>query len=40
MPSSFLIDRKGNVRYVHQGFRAGESDQLRMMVEQVLAEKH
>lgn len=38
MPSSFLIDRKGNVRYVHQGFRQGESDQLRAMVEQFLAE--
>ncbi len=39
MPSSFLIDRKGNVRYIHQGFRQGESDQLRAMVEQFLAEE-
>lgn len=39
MPSSFLIDRKGNVRYVHQGFRPGESEQLRAMVEQFLSEK-
>mgnify|MGYP000877327638 CR=1 FL=1 len=39
MPSSYLIDRKGNVRYIHQGFRQGESEQLRAMVEQVLAER-
>lgn len=39
MPSSFLIDRKGNVRYIHQGFRQGESEQLRAMVEQFLSEK-
>lgn len=38
MPSSFLIDRKGNVRYIHQGFRQGETDQLRAMVKQFLAE--
>ncbi|UJP06393.1 MAG: TlpA family protein disulfide reductase [Nitrosomonas sp.] len=39
MPSSFLIDRHGNVRYIHQGFRQGESEQLRAMVQQFLAEK-
>ena len=39
MPSSYLIDRQGNIRYVHQGFRQGETDKLRLMVEQFLTEK-
>jgi len=39
MPSSYLIDRKGNVRYIHQGFRQGETDKLRLMVEQFLTEQ-
>lgn len=39
MPSSYLIDRGGIVRHVHLGFRSGESQQLRELVEQLLAEK-
>lgn len=39
MPSSYLIDRHGVVRYIHLGFRAGEVKQLHSMVEQLLAEK-
>jgi peroxiredoxin len=39
MPSSYLIDRQGVVRHVHLGFRAGESEQLRELVERLLAEK-
>lgn len=39
MPSSYLIDRKGNVRYIHQGFRQGETEQLRLMVQQFLIEQ-
>lgn len=39
MPSSYLIDRKGNVRYIHQGFRQGETEQLRLMVQQFLTEQ-
>lgn len=38
MPSSFLIDRSGKIREVHLGFRAGEAEQFRQVVEQVLAE--
>ncbi len=38
MPSTYLIDRKGKVRYLHMGFRSGEIDQLQSMVERLLAE--
>jgi thiol-disulfide isomerase/thioredoxin len=38
MPSSYLVDRKGIVRYVHLGFRRGEAEKLRGLVEQLLAE--
>ncbi len=36
MPSSYLIDREGIVRYIHRGFRAGETKELRLIVEQLL----
>lgn len=29
MPTSYLIDRKGVVRYVHRGFRAGDDAEIR-----------
>ena len=38
MPSSYLIDRTGHIRYSHQGFRAGEAEELKILVEQLLAE--
>ena len=38
MPSSYLVDRKGTIRHVHLGFRRGESEELRGLVEQLLAE--
>ncbi|GJL76226.1 TlpA disulfide reductase family protein [Nitrosomonas sp.] len=36
MPSSYLIDREGIVRYIHRGFRPGETKELRLIVEQLL----
>jgi peroxiredoxin len=39
MPSSYLIDRNGVIRYVHLGFRRGDAGELRGMVEELLAEK-
>jgi len=36
MPSSYLIDREGIVRFIHRGFRAGETKDLRLIVEQLL----
>ncbi len=38
MPSSYLIDRQGIVRHVHLGFKPGEAEQLRGMVEKLPAE--
>jgi len=38
MPSSYLIDRKGIIRHIHLGFRAGETEALRKLVKQLLAE--
>lgn len=39
MPSSYVIDRKGVVRFAHLGFRPGESEKVRDVVEQLLAER-
>jgi thiol-disulfide isomerase/thioredoxin len=39
MPSSYLIDRNGVIRHVHLGFRDGEAKELRVLAEQLLAEK-
>ena len=39
MPSSYLIDRNGTVRFVHKGFREGDAGELRAQVQQLLAEK-
>ncbi len=39
MPSSYLVDRKGVIRHVHLGFRSGEAKELRLLAEQLLAEK-
>ena len=39
MPSSYLIDRKGHIRHIHLGFKAGEAEQLTALIEQLLAEQ-
>ena len=38
MPSSYIIDRHGVIRYVHIGFRPGDAGELRKQVEKLLAE--
>ncbi|MCK9604899.1 MAG: TlpA family protein disulfide reductase [Methylomonas sp.] len=38
MPSTYLIDRKGVVRYVHLGFRESEAVELEEQVKQLLNE--
>lgn len=38
MPTSYLIDRKGIIRHVHQGFRADEAEKLRLAIEYLLTE--
>jgi peroxiredoxin len=39
MPSSYLVDRNGTIRYEHLGFRPGEAEQFRTLAEQLLAER-
>ncbi|MEE9279521.1 MAG: TlpA disulfide reductase family protein [Myxococcota bacterium] len=36
MPTSFLIDRNGVVRYVHRGFRAQDIDEIRERIRDLL----
>jgi thiol-disulfide isomerase/thioredoxin len=38
MPTAFLIDRSGVIRYVHLGFRPGEAEGIREQVRSLLAE--
>jgi thiol-disulfide isomerase/thioredoxin len=38
MPSSYLIDRKGVIRHIHLGFKAGEAEELKQLVIKLLAE--
>jgi thiol-disulfide isomerase/thioredoxin len=38
MPSSYIVDRHGIIRHLHLGFRPGEAQDLRKLVEQLLAE--
>ena len=39
MPSSYIIDKAGQIQHVHLGFKAGEADELKMMVEKLLNDK-
>lgn len=39
MPTSYLIDKHGVIRHIHQGFREGEIEELKLQITQLLAEK-
>lgn len=39
MPTSFIIDRQGVVRYVHRGFREGDASTIRSQVNRLLRER-
>jgi peroxiredoxin len=39
MPSTFVIDRRGHVRYVHTGFHDGEEVELEKELKELLSEK-
>jgi thiol-disulfide isomerase/thioredoxin len=40
MPTSYLLDRTGKVRFIHEGYHGDATDkQLRQQIEQLLAEK-
>lgn len=38
MPTSYLLDRSGRVRHVHEGFRRGDMEGLRRRVQALVAE--
>lgn len=37
MPSSYIVDRKGIVRYVHGGYRAGDAAEFEKQIQELLA---
>ena len=39
MPVAFLIDRKGNIRFTHKGFRRGDDERLLNIIQPLLQEK-
>jgi thiol-disulfide isomerase/thioredoxin len=39
MPTSYLIDRTGHIRHVHEGFRRGDIDALRVKAKALVAER-
>ena len=39
MPTSYLIDREGVIRYVHEGFQRGDERELRSRIRSLLAEQ-
>jgi peroxiredoxin len=38
MPSTVLIDRNGNMRYLHQGFKAGDEKKYKKLVKKLVRE--
>ncbi len=38
MPSSYFIDRKGNLAYLHQGYRPGEEKDYKSVIKKLLAQ--
>jgi thiol-disulfide isomerase/thioredoxin len=39
MPTSYLIDRKGVIRYVHKGYRDGDIEEIRARIRKLVAKK-
>ena len=39
MPTAYLLDGDGGIRYVHRGFREGDIDKLREKIQKLLAER-
>ncbi|SDW06498.1 TlpA family protein disulfide reductase [Nitrosomonas communis] len=39
MPSTYIIDKRGLVRHIHRGFRAGETEELRGLIQALLQEE-
>jgi hypothetical protein len=38
MPTSYVVDKKGVVRFIHAGYQADEADVIAKEVEELLAE--
>jgi thiol-disulfide isomerase/thioredoxin len=39
MPSTVIVDRKGNVRYIHQGYKPGDEGKYQDLIRQLIREK-
>jgi thiol-disulfide isomerase/thioredoxin len=39
MPSTVIVDRKGNIRYVHQGYQPGDESKYQDMIRQLIRER-
>jgi len=39
MPSTVIVDRKGNVRFIHQGYQTGDESKYQDMIRQLIREK-
>jgi thiol-disulfide isomerase/thioredoxin len=39
MPSTVIVDRKGNVRYIHQGYKPGDESKYQDMIRQLIRER-
>jgi thiol-disulfide isomerase/thioredoxin len=39
MPSTVIVDRKGNVRYIHQGYKPGDEGKYQDMIRQLIRER-
>ena len=38
MPSSVIIDRKGQIRYVHRGYKPGDENQYQDLIRKLIRE--
>jgi thiol-disulfide isomerase/thioredoxin len=39
MPSTVIVDRQGNIRYIHQGYKPGDEDRYQDMIRQLIRER-
>ncbi|MDP2324650.1 MAG: TlpA disulfide reductase family protein [Gammaproteobacteria bacterium] len=39
MPSTVIVDRKGNIRYIHQGYQPGDESRYQDMIRQLIRER-
>ena len=39
MPSTVIVDRKGNIRYLHQGYQPGDENRYQDMIRQLIRER-